>query len=163
MHGRFKFRLSSVGLPRWSRTWTLLVSNVIWCISCLRFTALLKMIQFAIHSWVRINFSTYFFCYRSYDYFLFTEELKTLGLELQDMVQNKVGAVKFADVFNSIRQKVNRVRAERKTARVLQLSTNPQLASKRRIHKNNLKKDGRKRKAKNFAYVQKSERLPQSD
>lgn len=52
-----------------------------------------------------------------------TEELKTLAIELQDLVQSKVGTTTFANVYNSIRQKVLTVRRDRRTARVIQVGT----------------------------------------
>lgn len=81
------------------------------------------------------------------------DELKTLASELQDLVQAKVGTTKFVDVYNRIRQHVETVRKERKKERVLQLSINPQVALKRKMHKNMNKKESRKRKSREFAYV----------
>lgn len=49
------------------------------------------------------------------------DELKTLAVELQDLVQAKVGTTKFSDIYSSIRQKVVSVRRERKAARVIQV------------------------------------------
>lgn len=49
------------------------------------------------------------------------EDLKNTAVELQDLVQAKVGATKFSQVYNTIRQGVVSVRRERKTARVLQV------------------------------------------
>lgn len=49
------------------------------------------------------------------------DELKTLAIELQDLVQSKVGTTKFAHVYNDIRQKVLTVRRDRRTARVVQV------------------------------------------
>ena len=49
------------------------------------------------------------------------DELKTLATELQDLLQNKVGATAFSEVYNRIRQNVLGVRRERKTARVMQV------------------------------------------
>ncbi|KAI0832589.1 hypothetical protein BC628DRAFT_1347439 [Trametes gibbosa] len=74
------------------------------------------------------------------------DELKTLAVELQDLVQSKVGTTKFANVYNSIRQKVLTVRRDRRTARVIQTTTNPAAAASRKIHRNVAKKESRKRK-----------------
>ena len=52
---------------------------------------------------------------------LLPDELKTLAVELQDLVQKEVGTTKFANVYNRIRQGVLGVRRERKTARVMQV------------------------------------------
>lgn len=49
------------------------------------------------------------------------DELKTLGQELQTLVQEKVGTTKFAPVYNDIRQGILNIRQERKAARVLQV------------------------------------------
>ncbi|KAH9485782.1 U3 small nucleolar RNA-associated protein 20 [Psilocybe cubensis] len=78
------------------------------------------------------------------------EELKTTATELQDLVQSKVGTTKFATVYNQIRQSVLGVRRERKVARVLQASTHPEAAAKRKIQRNAIKKDSRKRKERGF-------------
>jgi len=78
------------------------------------------------------------------------DDLKTLAQELQDLVQSKVGTTKFANVYNQIRQKVISVQRDRKTARALQVATNPQFTAKRKMHKNANKKEGRKRKNAEF-------------
>ncbi|KAI5120165.1 hypothetical protein M0805_008432 [Coniferiporia weirii] len=78
-------------------------------------------------------------------------ELKTLCSELQDLVQAKVGTTKFAAVYNQIRQRVASVRRERRTVRVVQATTNPQAAAKRKLYKNAGKKESRKRKNSGFA------------
>ncbi|KAF9479084.1 hypothetical protein BDN70DRAFT_879151 [Pholiota conissans] len=78
------------------------------------------------------------------------EELKTTAIELQDLVQAKVGTTKFANVYNQIRQSVLGLRRERKVARVLQVTTNPEAAAKRKIQRNIVKKDSRKRKERGF-------------
>ncbi len=83
----------------------------------------------------------------------FTDELKTLAVELQDLVQSKVGTTAFANVYNQIRQKTLGIRRERKTARVIQAASNPAAASKRKQQRNSVKKDSRKRKNSTFAYV----------
>lgn len=50
------------------------------------------------------------------------DELKTLSVELQDLIQGKVGVTAFSAVYNQIRQGVLGVRRDRRTARVLQVS-----------------------------------------
>ena len=72
--------------------------------------------------------------------------MKLTAIELQDMVRSKVGGSKFAEVYNSIRQGVLGVQRERKIARALQHTTNPEAASKRKIQRNVSKKGSRKRK-----------------
>ncbi|KAF9524997.1 hypothetical protein CPB83DRAFT_570885 [Crepidotus variabilis] len=78
------------------------------------------------------------------------DELKTTSTELQDLVQSRVGATKFSGVYNQIRQGVLGVRRERKIARVLQATTNPEAAAKRKMQRNVIKKDSRKRKDRGF-------------
>lgn len=48
----------------------------------------------------------------------FTDELKATAVELQDLVQRKVGTTKFAVIYNKIRQTVLGVQRERRVARV---------------------------------------------
>ena len=74
------------------------------------------------------------------------DELKLTAIELQDMVRSKVGGNKFAEVYNRIRQGVLGVQRERKIARALQHTTNPEAAARRKIHRNVSKKESRKRK-----------------
>jgi U3 small nucleolar RNA-associated protein 20 len=45
------------------------------------------------------------------------EELKTLSVELQDLIQAKIGMTKFSAVYNQIRQGAAGLRQERKAAR----------------------------------------------
>lgn len=77
--------------------------------------------------------------------------MKLTAIELQDMVRSKVGGTKFAEVYNSIRQGVLGVQRERKIARTLQHTTNPEVAAKRKIQRNVSKKGSRKRKDAMFA------------
>lgn len=49
------------------------------------------------------------------------DELKTLAIELQDLIQSKVGTTKFSSVYNTIRQNALSVRRERKTQRAIQV------------------------------------------
>ena len=74
------------------------------------------------------------------------DELKLTAIELQDMVRSKVGGTKFAEVYNSIRQGVLGVQRERKIARTIQHTTNPEAAARRKIQRNTAKKESRKRK-----------------
>ncbi|CAA7260357.1 unnamed protein product [Cyclocybe aegerita] len=78
------------------------------------------------------------------------EELKTTAVELQDLIQSRVGATKFSNVYSQIRQSALGVRRERKVARVLQATTNPEAAAKRKMQRNIIKKDSRKRKESGF-------------
>ncbi|KAL0061427.1 U3 snoRNP protein [Marasmius tenuissimus] len=78
-------------------------------------------------------------------------ELKDIAVELRDLVQTKVGATKFANVYNQIRQGALSVRQGRKEAKILQMATNPQAAAARKAHRNSVKKDSRKRKNQSFS------------
>lgn len=71
-------------------------------------------------------------------------------MELQDLIQSKVGTTKFSTVYSQIRQGIVSVQRERKEARVLQVATNPQAAASRKAHKNTVKKESRKRKNQTF-------------
>ncbi|KAF9038274.1 hypothetical protein BDZ89DRAFT_1061276 [Hymenopellis radicata] len=79
------------------------------------------------------------------------DELKTVSTELQDLIQSKVGVTAFSTIYNQVRQGVIGVRRERKTLRALQVATNPAAAAKRKVQKNLMKKDNRKRKNESFA------------
>lgn len=69
------------------------------------------------------------------------------------MVQTKVGTTKFSVIYNQIRQSTLGIRRKRKVASALLETTNPKAAAKRRIQKNVIKKDSRKRKDPGFLYV----------
>ncbi len=74
-----------------------------------------------------------------------------MSTELQDLIQSKVGVTAFSTIYNQVRQGVIGVRQERKTLRALQVATNPAAAAKRKLQKNVMKKDNRKRKNESFA------------
>ncbi|KAJ7650292.1 armadillo-type protein [Roridomyces roridus] len=79
------------------------------------------------------------------------DELKTICIELQELVQSKVGTTKFSGVYNQIRQGVLGVQRDRKAKQVLQATTNPEAAAKRRLQRNSNKKESRKRKSSTLA------------
>jgi U3 small nucleolar RNA-associated protein 20 len=87
------------------------------------------------------------------DNIVIIDELKTLAAELQDLVQSKVGTTKFSVTYNQIRQSVLGIRRERKVTRALQFTTNPEAVAKRKLQRNLIKKENRKRKHRGFAYV----------
>ena len=68
-------------------------------------------------------------------------------------MQTKVGTTKFSVVYNQIRQSALGIRRKRKIASALLETTNPIAAAKRKIQKNVMKKDSRKRKDPGFLYV----------
>ncbi|KAF7327783.1 DRIM domain-containing protein [Mycena kentingensis (nom. inval.)] len=78
-------------------------------------------------------------------------EMKTLATELRDLVQAKVGPIKFTAVYSQIRQGVLGVQRERKATRVLQATVDPAAAAKRKQQRNVSKKEGRKRKGEALA------------
>jgi len=100
-----------------------------------------------IHKWVNI-YRVFAVCLTLC--VIFIEELKTTAIELQELIQSKVGTTKFSTVYSRIRQGVLEVRRERKVAKVLQTATNPEAAAKRKIQRNVIKKDSRKRKERGF-------------
>jgi U3 small nucleolar RNA-associated protein 20 len=53
-------------------------------------------------------------------------------------------------VYSQIRRGVLEVRRERKVAKILQAATKPDAAAKRKIQRNVIKKDSRKRKERSF-------------
>ena len=100
------------------------------------------------------------------------EELKTTAIELQDLVQAKVGTTAFANAYNRIRQGAVSVQQARRVARVtkvrrlfvrrrgrvdahvwVQATTDPEAAAKRKEARNAMKKESRKRKNRAFACV----------
>lgn len=74
-----------------------------------------------------------------------------MATELQDLIQTKVGTTKFSTTYNQIRQSVLGVQRERRAAKVMQVATNPEAAAKRKLQRNVMKKDSRKRKDRGFA------------
>ena len=68
-------------------------------------------------------------------------------------MQAKVGTTKFSLIYNQIRQSALGIRRKRKVARALLETTNPTAAAKRKIQRNVIKKDSRKRKDPGFLYV----------
>lgn len=68
-------------------------------------------------------------------------------------MQAKVGTTKFSLVYNQIRQSAVGIQRKRKVASALLETTNPKAAAKRKIQKNLMKKESRKRKDSGFLYV----------
>ncbi|KAI0302300.1 armadillo-type protein [Multifurca ochricompacta] len=79
------------------------------------------------------------------------DELKTTAIELQDLVQRKVGTTKFASTYNKIRQGVLEIQRERRTARVTKFATHPEAAARRKQQRSATKRESRKRKNVTFA------------
>ena len=145
--GHTSLCLSSAGLQQWCPSWKLARSKNSLYTCYLPSTVSSKTILSEILIWVSIHVDD--ICLRSLTYLL--DELKTLAVELQELIQSKVGTTEFAEVYSRIRQNVLGVRRERKTARAVQAASNPAFASKRKMQKNIAKKDSRKRKNSTFA------------
>ncbi|KIJ63496.1 hypothetical protein HYDPIDRAFT_133895 [Hydnomerulius pinastri MD-312] len=79
------------------------------------------------------------------------DELKTTATELQDLLQAKVGTTTFANAYSRIRQGALSIQQERRVARVTRATTNPEAAAKRKLARNAMKKESRKRKDRTFA------------
>ncbi|KAH9925892.1 armadillo-type protein [Epithele typhae] len=78
------------------------------------------------------------------------DDLKGLAVELQDLLQLKVGTTKFSTVYSSLRQKILDVQRDRKAVRAIQTATNPVAAAQRKLVRNVAKKESRKRKSETF-------------
>ncbi|KAJ2918304.1 hypothetical protein MD484_g2111, partial [Candolleomyces efflorescens] len=78
------------------------------------------------------------------------DELRTTGIELRELVQQKVGGTVFSTTYNVIRQRVLEVRRERKNKRLVMGTLDPAHAAKRKEKKSQLKKESRKRKERSF-------------
>ncbi|KAG9038346.1 U3 snoRNP protein [Tulasnella sp. JGI-2019a] len=76
------------------------------------------------------------------------DELKTLTVELQELIQNKVGSTRFSVVYNEVRQSALATRRTRKAEKAVAATTNPELDAERRIRGNVRKLESRKRKIK---------------
>ncbi|TPX33347.1 hypothetical protein SmJEL517_g03788 [Synchytrium microbalum] len=73
-------------------------------------------------------------------------DLKILGTEVLEMLQKRVGASAYLQIFNLVHAEIADIRRERKTKRKIEAVTEPVLHAKRKMHKHELKKDARKRK-----------------
>ncbi|KAG8862294.1 U3 snoRNP protein [Tulasnella sp. 330] len=76
------------------------------------------------------------------------DELKTLTVELQELIQNKIGSTRFSLVYNDIRQSALATRRTRKADKAVAAATNPEVDAERRIRGNVRKLESRKRKIK---------------
>ncbi|GBB97092.1 hypothetical protein RclHR1_02910020 [Rhizophagus clarus] len=74
------------------------------------------------------------------------ENIKQLGKEILDLVQQRVGTTQFHISYNKIRQQVLEVRRERKHKKAIMALVDPETAARRKIQKNEMKKQNRKRK-----------------
>ncbi|KAK9722628.1 U3 snoRNP protein [Basidiobolus ranarum] len=79
------------------------------------------------------------------------EDLRALGQEVLDFVRKQVGTTVYHETYNQIRQRVVDIRRERKAKRSFQAITDPEAHAKRKIQKNEMKKNSRKNKTSQFA------------
>ncbi len=101
----------------WQTIWKLPYCKNSWSISYHLYTASQRMTLCEMSVWVSTSspsWMTLFTCH--------TDELKMTAVELQDLVQQKVGTTKFAIAYNKIRQTVLGVQRERRTARITKVT-----------------------------------------
>jgi hypothetical protein len=117
--GRSNRLRSYGGLRRWRRIWSLRGLRTFLPTSWRLSIGWSRTTPFTMSKWVRS------FCVRglfmTVNGVLAAEELKSLALELQNLVQTKVGTTKFSNAYNTIRQSVLGVQRERRDARVQQV------------------------------------------
>ncbi|KAJ3068143.1 U3 snoRNP protein [Podochytrium sp. JEL0797] len=75
-----------------------------------------------------------------------TDELKNLAKEISEHLQKAVGITTYLAVYNQIHTQVQSARQDRRTKRKVQVIVDPEAAAKRRLQKNEMKKQGKKRK-----------------
>jgi len=102
----------------WQTIWKLPCCKNSWSISYHLYTASQRMTLCEMSGWVSTSslysWTTLFTCH--------TDELKMTAVELQDLVQQKVGTTKFAITYNKVRQTVLGVQRERRTARITKVT-----------------------------------------
>ncbi|CAG8692427.1 33598_t:CDS:2, partial [Racocetra persica] len=79
------------------------------------------------------------------------DNLKRLGKEVLDLLHKRVGTTEYHNAYNKVRQRIEEVRRERKHQRVIKAIVDPESAAKRKIQRNEMKKQNRKRKNEEFA------------
>lgn len=79
--------------------------------------------------------------------------MKSTATDLQALIQEKVGVTSFTTIYNQIRRGMLDTQRARKAQRAIQATSNPEAAVKRKLHRNSIKKESRKRKNSTFAYV----------
>ncbi|XP_012535697.1 small subunit processome component 20 homolog [Monomorium pharaonis] len=73
-------------------------------------------------------------------------ELRQLAKEVAAMIKKSIGNEDYVKLLNRVQQKLNVKKAERKKARAQQFVTDPDLAAKRKLAKQQKKKEAKKRK-----------------
>ncbi|CDZ96659.1 DRIM (Down-regulated in metastasis)-like proteins [Phaffia rhodozyma] len=79
------------------------------------------------------------------------EEIRNMGVELQTLIQAKVGISAFSSVWNSIQRTKAMKRQARRNEKIVRTTTNPEGAALRKRYKNEQKKESHKRKIRTFA------------
>ncbi|KAJ3091156.1 U3 snoRNP protein [Quaeritorhiza haematococci] len=74
------------------------------------------------------------------------EELRTLGMEVMDLLQKRVGTAGYLKVYNQVHFKVIEVRRDRKQKRAVMAVADPRASAKRKLQKNEMKRNRKKRK-----------------
>ncbi|KAI8920655.1 armadillo-type protein [Entophlyctis helioformis] len=75
------------------------------------------------------------------------EELRQLAPEVMEILQKQVGTTPYLDMYNHVHLKVMDVRRERRAHKSIQAVADPEASAKRRVQKNDMKREGRKRKS----------------
>ncbi|KAI9336805.1 armadillo-type protein [Obelidium mucronatum] len=75
-----------------------------------------------------------------------TDELKNLAKEISEHLQKSVGITTYLEIYNKIHSQVQEAREGRRTKRKVQVIVDPEAAAKRRVQKNVMKKNSKKRK-----------------
>lgn len=96
------------------------------------------------------------FYYHDYS-FIFVDNLKILCTELMQMIETKLGTLEYFKIRNQVEQAVAMVRNERRQHRRMQAIQNPEAKAKRKLSRNVMKKNARKRKV--DAYMKTKPRL----
>ncbi|KAJ3146142.1 U3 snoRNP protein [Geranomyces variabilis] len=79
------------------------------------------------------------------------DKLRLLAHEVLDHLRKVVGTQPYLETYNKVEQRILEVRRERRAARSVMAVADPEQRARRRIQKNEMKKDSRKRKAEEFS------------
>jgi len=77
-------------------------------------------------------------------------KLKKLAGEIMKLLQKIVGTTQYFQAYNHVRMSIQNIRQERKQKKVLEAVTNPEKAALRKLQKNAMKKQSRKRKIEQY-------------
>lgn len=79
--------------------------------------------------------------------FVTIDALKEMAGEVLALIKQHVGTSKFVETYQEVSDGINSVRRERRSARAIQAVVDPKARAVRRFQKNEMKKNGRKRKS----------------